>query len=77
MKNFKQFALLAVTILMLLSVVAACTPAAQVADNKSAPAKSSYATHFKIATTTSLNDTGLWDYLTPVFEKKFNVAVDV
>lgn len=30
----------------------------------------------KIATTTSLHDTGLWDYLGPVFEKKYNLRVD-
>jgi len=30
----------------------------------------------KIATTTSLHDTGLWDYLGPVFEKKLNIKVD-
>jgi tungstate transport system substrate-binding protein len=76
-KNVKQFALLAVTILMLISVIAGCTPAGQATENKSSQAQSSYSTRFKIATTTSLNDTGLWDYLTPVFEKKFNTALDV
>jgi tungstate transport system substrate-binding protein len=32
---------------------------------------------FKIATTTSLYDTGLWSYLEPLFEKKENVALDI
>lgn len=32
---------------------------------------------FKIATTTSLYDTGLWYYLEPIFEKKENVELDI
>jgi len=32
---------------------------------------------FKIATTTSLYDTGLWYYLEPIFEKKANVEMDI
>jgi len=31
----------------------------------------------KMATTTSLYDTGLWGYLEPMFEKKYNVALDI
>lgn len=34
-------------------------------------------TRFKIATTTSLYDTGLWAYLEPLFEKKENVELDI
>lgn len=32
---------------------------------------------FKIATTTSLYDTGLWYYLEPIFEQKANVEMDI
>ena len=32
---------------------------------------------FKIATTTSLYDTGLWSYLEPLFEEKENVELDI
>jgi tungstate transport system substrate-binding protein len=32
---------------------------------------------FKIATTTSLYDTGLWYYLEPIFEEKENVELDI
>jgi tungstate transport system substrate-binding protein len=32
---------------------------------------------FRIATTTSLYDTGLWYYLEPMFEKKYNVEMDI
>ena len=31
----------------------------------------------RVATTTSLYDTGLWGYLEPMFEKKYNVELDV
>ncbi|MFH0941524.1 MAG: substrate-binding domain-containing protein [Chloroflexota bacterium] len=31
----------------------------------------------RVATTTSLYDTGLWSYLEPMFEKKYGVEVDV
>jgi tungstate transport system substrate-binding protein len=35
------------------------------------------ATRLKVATTSSLYDTGLWALLEPMFEKEFNVEVDV
>ena len=60
-----------------------CTPAAKpvVTDNKSAAAPAFAVTagipRFKIATTTSLYDTGLWNYLEPMFEKKANVRLDI
>ena len=31
----------------------------------------------RVATTTSLYDTGLWEYLEPVFEEKYNVELDI
>ncbi|MBC7189207.1 substrate-binding domain-containing protein [Candidatus Aerophobetes bacterium] len=31
----------------------------------------------KVATTTSLYDTGLWDYLEPIFEERYKVQLDV
>ena len=31
----------------------------------------------RVATTTSLYDTGLWGYLEPMFEKKYNVELDI
>lgn len=31
----------------------------------------------RIATTTSLYDTGLWSYLEPIFEKKYDVELDI
>jgi tungstate transport system substrate-binding protein len=46
------------------------------------PGKSSYPlatpkVRFRIATTTSLYDTGLWAYLEPMFEEKENVELDI
>jgi tungstate transport system substrate-binding protein len=32
---------------------------------------------FRVATTTSLYDTGLWDYLEPLFEDKYDVEMDI
>jgi len=32
---------------------------------------------FRVATTTSLYDTGLWGYLEPMFEQKYNVELDI
>jgi len=31
----------------------------------------------KVATTTSLYDTGLWDYLEPMFEEEYNINLDI
>jgi len=31
----------------------------------------------RVATTTSLYDTGLWGYLEPMFEEKYNVELDI
>ncbi len=31
----------------------------------------------RVATTTSLYDTGLWGYLEPMFEEQYNVELDV
>jgi tungstate transport system substrate-binding protein len=59
-----------------------CAPAAKApsAENGTAAAAfpvSSGIPRFKIATTTSLYDTGLWNYLEPLFEKKANVRLDI
>jgi len=73
-----------ITCLLLGVILAGCAPAATQpapADNTSSqstatpiiPGKA----RFKIATTTSLYDTGLWNYLEPMFEKKANVELDI
>jgi len=61
----------------MLSAVAGCTP-----EETEPTSESQYALHdplvrFKIATTTSLYDTGLWYYLEPIFEELANVEMDI
>lgn len=55
--------------LPLLTVLAAC--------GSSAVAPLAAKGRFRVATTTSLYDTGLWGYLEPKFEKKYNVEMDI
>lgn len=59
-------------IFILLSLLASspgCT--AQGAEPISSPPR------LRVATTTSLYDTGLWEYLEPMFEEKYNVELDI
>ncbi|MFC1869879.1 substrate-binding domain-containing protein [Chloroflexota bacterium] len=75
-------ALLVIAILAgLIAAMAGCTAETPVPAPAPAPAPQ-YQLHdasvrFKIATTTSLYDTGLWYYLEPIFEKKANVEMDI
>jgi len=73
-----------ITCLLLGTVLAGCAPAATqpaATDNTSAQGTAFPITpgtpRFKIATTTSLYDTGLWNYLEPMFEKKASVELDI
>src|SRR3972149_3455398 len=57
-------------------------PATQPAATTTPPAATDVAplparARFRVATTTSLYDTGLWGYLDPMFEKKYDVEVDI
>ncbi|MFC1918253.1 substrate-binding domain-containing protein [Chloroflexota bacterium] len=66
------FGLVLVTILI--SGIIGCSPTTPAtADYSPLPAKA----RLKVATTTSLYDTGLWGYLEPMFEEKYGVEVDV
>ena len=56
---------------MLISVIG-CAGGAAAGDEPLAPKQ-----RLRVATTTSLYDTGLWGYLEPMFEKKYEVEVDV
>jgi tungstate transport system substrate-binding protein len=49
------------------------TPVEEVDTSSPLPA----AQRLRVATTTSLYDTGLWGYLEPMFEEEYNVEVDV
>lgn len=54
----------------LVSAVASCKASADVPALPPQP-------RLRVATTTSLYDTGLWGYLEPMFEKKYNVELDI
>jgi tungstate transport system substrate-binding protein len=68
---------------LLSAALPGCTPAATPAVTDTKPAAPQTVPvvagipRFKIATTTSLYDTGLWNYLEPMFEKKANVRLDI
>ncbi len=83
MKRILIFLIAAVMLLSLVSMLPACsdeetsspTPAATTSPGEvpSLPKTS----RLKVATTTSLYDTGLWGYLEPMFEDKYGVELDV
>lgn len=58
--------------LVLLSVLAGVTACA--AQGAAAPPPRE---RLRVATTTSLYDSGLWEYLEPIFEKEYGVEVDI
>jgi tungstate transport system substrate-binding protein len=78
---FTGMLLVTVLLIGLIPAVAGCT----VAEPSPAPAPSPEPTfplhdpmvRFKIATTTSLYDTGLWYHLEPIYEKLANVEMDI
>lgn len=87
--GYKNVTLL-VSILLVLAMaagLAACAPAQPVPPSTSPAAPTvtqpqdypaaTPKVRFKIATTTSLYDTGLWYYLEPMFEQKANVEMDI
>jgi len=71
-KKITKSILLAISCLMVL-VLAGCTQSEEETSYPVATPK----VRFKIATTTSLYDTGLWAYLEPMFEQKENVELDI
>jgi tungstate transport system substrate-binding protein len=74
-KRFFKISSILITIIIILSFLIGCRPATPA----STPLYPVHAplTRFKIATTTSLYDTGLWYYLEPMFEKYADVAMDI
>ncbi len=74
-KVFKLFStIIAVTVL--LSLLIGCKPEAPSTSVPQYPVHSPM-TRFKVATTTSLYDTGLWYYLEPMFEKYADIEMDI
>lgn len=88
MKKHGTVALAFISLALIASLIfTGCTTAQPPPATPTAPADTSAAEptyplaqpkeRFKIATTTSLYDTGLWAYLEPLFEKKQNVELDI
>jgi len=65
-----------IAVMVLLSLLIGCKPATPTTSVPQYPVHSPE-TRFKIATTTSLYDTGLWYYLEPMFEKYADVEMDI
>jgi tungstate transport system substrate-binding protein len=65
-----------IAIMVLLSLLIGCKSAAPTTSIPQYPVHSPE-TRFKIATTTSLYDTGLWYYLEPMFENYADVEMDI
>jgi tungstate transport system substrate-binding protein len=77
---FRKISFCLLTTLVLLSLLigfVGCASATQPAPSTSQYPLHSAQTRFKIATTTSLYDTGLWYYLEPLFEKYADVEMDI
>jgi tungstate transport system substrate-binding protein len=76
-KGFFRKLTIFTTVAVLLSLLIGCAPSTE-----SEPPTPQYPVHapetrFKIATTTSLYDTGLWYYLEPMFEEYADVEMDI
>ena len=65
------------TVALLLSLLIGCAPATQTETPTPQYPVHAPETRFKIATTTSLYDTGLWYYLEPMFEEYADVEMDI
>ena len=65
------------TIAVLLSLLIGCAPATQPEQPATQYPLHTAETRFKIATTTSLYDTGLWYYLEPMFEEYADIEMDI
>ncbi len=77
MKRTVYFLIGLLTIVSLLMGCAGETSAPQAPVSESSYPIATPKVRFKIATTTSLYDTGLWAYLEPMFEKAENVELDI
>jgi tungstate transport system substrate-binding protein len=87
----KKFVLYILTIAMIVSIAGTCFACSSENETTGTPTATLTATstatpttipsvngsRVRVATTTSLYDTGLWTYLKPMFEEQYNMALDV
>src|SRR4030042_1940538 len=76
-KGFYRKLAIFTTVAMLLSLLIGCAPSTQPTSPTPQYPLHAAETRFKIATTTSLYDTGLWYYLEPMFEDYSDVEMDI
>ncbi|UCG83864.1 MAG: substrate-binding domain-containing protein, partial [Dehalococcoidia bacterium] len=69
MKKLRLIAVIVIVLISLVGVLTACD------EGGIAPLQAK--DRLRVATTTSLYDTGLWGYLEPQFEEKYDIEVDV
>ena len=87
----KKFAIYILTIAMIVSIAGTCFACSSKTETTPTPTTTSTATltatpteipsvngsRVRVATTTSLYDTGLWTYLKPMFEEQYNLHLDI
>jgi len=71
----KKFAFYILTIAMIVSIAGTCFACSSSEDQSGQLLPKEE--RFRVATTTSLYDTGLWSLLEPLFEEEYNVELDV
>jgi len=75
--NYKRRGLKSKVVNSLVVIMLACLIVGMVGCAASAEAPLPPQERLRVATTTSLYDTGLWEYLEPMFEEKYNVELDI
>jgi tungstate transport system substrate-binding protein len=73
----KKFALYILAIAMIFGIVGICIACGNDNGTTGTPTATNNGSRVRVATTTSLYDTGLWTYLKPIFEAKYHKSLDV
>ncbi|MFA5055903.1 MAG: substrate-binding domain-containing protein [Dehalococcoidia bacterium] len=74
----KRFAIYILTVVLIASVAVTCFACSSSTDTEDQSGQLlPKQERFRVATTTSLYDTGLWSLLEPLFEEEYNVEMDV
>jgi tungstate transport system substrate-binding protein len=81
-KRLLKFFFVSIAVVTIMSLIVGCNSNETTQETTTTNTENPYPlvtpkVRFKIATTTSLYDTGLWAYLEPLFEAKENVELDI